>query len=370
MNRRALTSIALIAALGVSATAVAQTEPRPLERMWKRIMAELEAASASLEPKRTPPKPVKVRWGARRIAPIDLKAPVLAIAIADLDGDNKAAELVVLTTREVAVLKLVVRTYRRGNRVIHRYRWHKGARFALPGPPARIAPRDPVGALIVANVDDDPALEVLARASTRAKGVVLELKQGSLIEQSRFDGFPLCVDTRAQLAEGRNYFVANAITWPDKAERPVMPARFYSAACVNGLVDAKGRPLHAFGRVDTSGLLSVRYAVDCGRHDEACSKHPTSELSLKGVGTAWAVADVNNDGVPELITSSTSAPGARDRVSVHSGTTRLARRYARRFVGGVVGLAAGDIDGDGDRDVLAAVRLLGATSIGLWALNR
>lgn len=371
MKRGALTSIALVAALSVPALAAAKPEPKhPLETLWARIMAELEAASASLDAKRTPPKPVKVRWGARRIAPLDLKAPVLAIAIADVDGDAKASELIVLTTREVAVLSLKVQTYRRGSRVFHRYRWHKTARFSLPGPPARIAPRDPVGALVVANVDDDEALEVLVRASSRAKGIVLELQQGSLIEKSRFVGFPLCAGTRAQLAPGRNYFTAAGVTWPDQQPHPVMPRHFYSAACTEGMVDAQGRPLRAFGRVATDGQLSVRFDKRCGRRDEACDKQPSSELSLKGVGTAWTVADVNNDGVPEVVTSSTRAPGTRDVVSIHSGDTKLVRGYARAFVGGVVGLAAGDIDGDGDRDVLVAVRLLGATSISVWALNR
>ena len=60
----------------------------------------------------------------------------------------------------------------------------------------------------------------------------------------------------------------------------------------------------------------------------------------------------------------------RDRVTVYAGATKLKRTYRRNFVGGVVGIAAGDIDGDGDRDVVAVVRMLGATLVELWSLNR
>jgi len=366
--------VALAAALLlVSSMAAAQpktTAETPLDVVWARLMAELEAASASLEPKRTPPKPVKLKWRTTRIASMDLKAPVLAIAVADIDGDKKAAELIALTTRELVVMKLKVQTYRRGGRLITRRRWVEAGRHALPTKQAAIMSRTPLGALIVANVDADEGLEILARSSTLARGAVFEWKNGRLVEQSRFDGFPLCANMRGRLSTGRNYFLSSRITWPSDAPRPSMPKRFYSASCVDTLVDPVGRKLSAFGRVATNGTLFVRFSKECGRRDETCKAKPTTELRMKGVGTAWAIADVNSDGVPEVITSGTRAPGMPDRVTVYSGAERLTRKYRRRFVGGVVGIAAGDIDGDGKRDAVAVVRILGATRVGTWLLNQ
>ncbi len=370
MVGRSLTWLALTVALVVPVQAIAQPaadKTHPLEAMWQRMMAELDAASASLEPKRTPPKPVKVRWATKRVAPLRLKAPVLAVTVADVDGDNKAAELIALTTRELVVLKLNVRRYRRGGRLFTRNTWRVAARFAMSGPKATIAPRDPVGALIVANIDKDEEPEILVRSSRYAKGVALEWKNGALVELSRFDGFPLCANVRAELSSGRNYYLRNRTVWPADMKRPSMPKRYYSARCIGNMVDSQGRKLDAFGRVATNGTFFVRFTKECGRKDEECKKQPTSELRLRGVGTAWTVADIDNDGEPEVVTSWIAAPGMKDRVTVYSGGKRA---YRRSFVGGVVAVAAGDIDGDGDRDAVAVVRLLGATSVGVWTLNR
>jgi hypothetical protein len=42
--------------------------------------------------------------------------------------------------------------------------------------------------------------------------------------------------------------------------------------------------------------------------------------------------------------------------------------FRRKFTGGVAAIAAADLDGDGDLEVVAAVRLVGAARIDLWFL--
>ena len=42
---------------------------------------------------------------------------------------------------------------------------------------------------------------------------------------------------------------------------------------------------------------------------------------------------------------------------------------SKPFTGGVAGIAVGDGDGDGVAEVIAAVRLVGATRVDLWRLD-
>ena len=119
--------------------------------------------------------------------------------------------------------------------------------------------------------------------------------------------------------------------------------------------------------VDLDRVLEVR----CRRPDGSdCPPGPASARTYDGVGVAFDVADIDNDGSPEVLTSRGGAPGDRDSVSVWSRRgADVVKVYGVDFHGGVVAITAGDVDGDGDRDVVAAVRFAGSSHVSFWTLD-
>jgi hypothetical protein len=68
--------------------------------------------------------------------------------------------------------------------------------------------------------------------------------------------------------------------------------------------------------------------------------------------------------------SGAGAPGDPDAVKVIAlGTDDKKGLFRYRFNGGVAGIAVIDSDGDGAMEVIAAVRLVGATRVDLWRFN-
>jgi hypothetical protein len=320
------------------------------DRLWAGIRRQLAAAV-----KPSPPVPVPVRWGLRQLGALDLGAPVLALAILD-HGAGEPDELVVLTRREVVVLGAA------GAGPIE-----SRARFALAGAPAARQSRDPVGVLTVAA--QRGRAEILARTSDYADGVRLYLRDGALVEEARLAGFPLCPGAAAELAGGRNFFVRGSLSRIADAAGFAVREDFYAAQCRSGLVDALGHPRLAFGVVELDGDLVVQRGHVCGA-GAACDE-TIEQFAIPGCGTAFALTDVDNDGRLDVIAATAEAPGRGDRIAAFTwdGVHVLRTHQTKPFRGGVVGLAAGDLDGDGRRDVIAAVRLLGSNLVVLWALN-
>lgn len=343
-------------ALALCASPAAAGDRSFVDQVWERAVAALDEAVAARIPPLRAPVPVPVTWRARRMGTVDLQAPLLAVAGADLDGDG-TSEIVALTTRDVLLLRRV--DSRRVDIV---------ARVAMPSAPPSVRPRDPVGQLAIEARAGGPV--VLARSSGSARGIVVALREGKLVETGTFDGFPLCDRGTALLEGGRNYFAHARIVWREPTRAPTISSDFYAARCHKGMVDTNGRALESLGVLATDGTLSLRFERQCRESDAACRENPVFETSLDGVGVAFAVADVDNDGLPEVIASDDRPPGDPDRVSVYTPRgSRWQRVFEHGFSGGAAGIATGDFDGDGTVDVATAVRLVGSDRVDLWSLD-
>lgn len=342
-----MSRVALAAAMLIAGEASAG-ERTPLADLWTRVRAEIDAAVEARTPK--PPVPVKVSWQPRRLATLDLGAPLLALDGADLDGDGRA-ELVALTTAEI----VVARAGEDGELAI-------AARLALPAAPPSIRPRDPVGALWIAAGVDGPL--VRARSSEQAAGIAASWRDGQLVAIGEIVGYPLCGVGHVELAPGRNYFDAASARGLGAVMAAVPPV-FYAAACGRALVGPDGRAIDVAAAVGVDGTVTA----SCVQGDEACAAAPAWNR-VTGAGDAIAVGDLDRDGSPELAAAAAVAPGEPDRVTVWSrgkgGEPAVAREQP--MTGGVPALVVADIDGDGVGELVAAVRL--ASKVELWALNR
>lgn len=306
-----------------------------LPRLATAVRSRLDDAAAAHVVRPAPPVPVAIRWKPQRLGSLDLGAPVVAVAAADLDRDGKA-ELYLVTSREVFAIAIAGRL-------------HKLGHVAFSGEPAVPAPRDPVGTAVVEGG------AVIAAASGWAKDLRVEWNGKALTASHGQGGFSVCGD-RLSLAAGRNHFAGAG-----------GGAAVFGARCRGDLTDAAGAPLRIRAELSIAGVLDV--AVErCAPDGNACRAAATYQY--KDVGVAFEIADVDRDGAPELIASSASAPGDADAVRViplGGSTTRPV--FKKSFNGGVAGVVVADGDGDGVPEVVAVVRLAGATRVDLWRLD-
>lgn len=347
MTGRLASSAVLLAILvGPAGQAGASDEDGGLARLWRRVQAAIDDASAALAP--VPPIKVAVQWKPEKLASVDLGAPVLAIDIADLDRDG-TGELMVLTASELVLMQS------------SSGRFSEVARIDLGGDLAAIGPRDPVGTLWVEERTGQRV--VWARSSDRADAVALGYDQGVLSELARQPGFPLCADVTLDLVAGRNIFDGSGVNLAGAA----LPNTLWSLACPGDLVGPDGRALAVTGMVDATGSLRVTCQQTGG---QPCAEGPAQNRSYANRGHAFAISDFDNDGVAEVVATSDSAFGDRDRVVVMAiRDGRVTALYSRDFHAGVAAMAAGDIDGDGGRELIVAVRFAGSSRTGLWQLG-
>jgi hypothetical protein len=304
-----------------------------LAHLARAVRSRLDEAAAAHVVKLVPPIPVALRWRPQKLGSLDLGAPLVAIAAGDLDGDGKA-ELYLVTSRAVIAVGVTGRLRELG-------------RVAFTGEPAVPASRDVVGTAVV------EGNAVIAAVSAWARDLRVEWRGKTLSAKPGAGGFVVCGE-RLQLATGRNHFRDGA-------------AALFGARCRGDLTDATGAPLRIRGELSTTGALEVSVAT-CTADEGACK--PAVSYAYKDVGVAFEIADVDRDGTPDLIASSASAPGDADAVRVIAlGSPAGKPTFKKTFNGGVAGVTAADGDGDGVPEVIAAVRLAGATRVDLWRLN-
>ncbi len=324
------------------------------ERMLASADQALEEAAIAHIPPLEPPTPVKVTWKAKKLGAVDLGAPLITLVAVDFEGDGRS-EVVAVTERDVVVLAP------QGRRAIAEI-----ARAALPDVPASRQPRDPVAAATW--VPEPTTNALVVRASTVGAAAKYVLVDGKLTVSDSKDVYLFCRNVTGELVPGRDYFERE----PDD---DASPRRYFTAACQDGLVDPIGRWLSVESVLATDGQLTVTASTVCPRAGEGstdCVAERTFTIGKSGI--AFAVNDVDRDGRLEVITSAATAPGDADKVTVlslpASGTTLPKKPvFEKTFTGGVGGLVAADVDGDGDIEVIAAVRLPGAERIDLWLLD-
>jgi hypothetical protein len=319
----------------LAAVPAARADDGYLARLAAAVRSRLDAAAAAHVARPVPPAPVAIRWRPQKLGSLDLGAPVVAVAAADLDGDGKA-ELYLVTSREVTAVSIAGRV-------------HKLGHVAFTGEPALPGSRDVVGTAVVERGEGHGVAgsAVIAAVSAWTRDLRVEWNGRTLSARHGPGGFLVCGD-RMALVSGRNHFYRDG-------------AAIYGARCRRDLTDAAGAPLHI--RAD----LSI--AVErCAADGNDC--RPAGTYEYKDVGVAFEIADVDRDGTPDVIASSASAPGDADAVRVIPlGGQAGKPAFKKSFNGGVAGIIVADGDGDGVPEVVAVVRLAGATRVDLWRLD-
>ncbi len=321
------------AALGlVASPAEAAGSKDYFARLAAAARKSVDEVIAVRAPKLVPPVPVKLTWKAVRLGSLDLGAPLVALTAADLDRDGKA-ELYAVTTREVIAIGLANRKVTELGRV------------AFAGDPAVVGSRDPVGTIVVDNS------ELVASSSAWDGDMRVSWQAGKLVGQAGAPGSLVCPGERLVRVAGRNHF-----------GDPAQP--IYGVRCAE-LVDPIGALLHV-----RAVMTGTRLEVAVERCGITGGCLPVAKYDLKELGSAFEVADVDRDGRLEVIVTGAGAPGDPDAIKVITlGGDEKKGLFRKTFNGGVAGVAVGDGDGDGVAEVLAAVRLAGATRVDLWRLD-
>ena len=337
-----------VALLVGGARAWADSQPASgLETWWTEVNTVLDELAA--RHKIVPPTPVQVRWRAREIWSGALSGELVDLMAVDLGGDGKS-ELVALTADEVVVFSRTRGLFKRQMLA------------SLPLKPASLRSRDPIGSLGI--VVDEGLLTLRARSSEQAVAGIYQLESGVLRQVSEAAGYPLCHSSTIFAAPGRNYFLGETALWSEGGNPKELAEALYSVRCTRAAVDPSGRAVELLSAVSTAGELRLH----CTGNPEFCA---LVEREYQGVGDAHVIADINNDGFPDLIHSSRTSPQERDSVQVlgRDESGQPVQRYQHEFGGGIVGIAAGDFSGDRLLEVVVAERVRGTRKVTLWLLN-
>jgi len=342
VSARFVVALSLLALPSFAGAEAEPPRPPPGPDAWlhdlvRDVRKKIDAAIVARPPKLNPPKQVAVHWKLAKLGSLDLGSPLVTLTGADLDGDGKG-ELYAVTARDVIAIGV------RGKKL------EELGRVAFVGDAALPMPRDVVGS---ATVDGGV---LVASVSTFTRSLRVAWKGKTLTATVGEPGFLMCPGEVAQLAPGRNYF-GDATTG------------HYGARCRSGLVEPDGRAIRVRAQLTLGNHLEIS-VERCVAGNLGCQ--PATKHDYPAAGIAFEIADVDRDGKPELIYTGAGAPGDPDLIKVVSlGDDEKKHAKLRKSftAGGVAGVAVSDLDGDGVGDVVAAVRIVGATRVDMWRLE-
>ncbi len=350
--KRLLSAALVLCLLSAPCSLAFAADPSTSSTGLEHWLTRMQEAREALFQERAivPPVPRKLRWRPGKVWTGEVPGQLVDVVAGDLNGDGKS-EVYALTTEKIAVL-----TRARGLFDVREL-------YDLPQTPARMRSRDPIGAASIANVEGVPTLRI--RTSDQEVGGSYQMKEGVLTLVAEWQGYPLCEQSALQAAPGRNFFLGTGRSWQGsdapKLGSSLLSPSLYSARCSQHLVDPTGHPLQLLSEVDLAGTLRIQCVGDA----LICQ---SQARVVQPVGYAHLVTDVDNDGVPDVITSELSLPGQSDKVTVRTLGPEGERVLLRRDVdGGIVAFAVGDFDGDAGLGVMVAVQA--GKKVSLWLLN-
>lgn len=274
----------------------------------------------------------------------------LAMAAADLDGDGRT-ELALIGADAVSIVRLGAS--RVGVRLVQVARAHFGPEVPAAPFPTRRA--------LATAVARDRA--VVARVAGRAAPLTVSL-EGARASVSRASGpcpdgaFPIDAGC-AELSPGRDFF-DDDITRPTPAGPAPhqTPGTFY---------------VHASRTLRTREGQVVSYEAIVTPHGRLAVRAGERSVGAVGYGTALAMADLDDDGAAELLTSGAQAAGAGDQLTLLRVLPRGALHVVWRSepLAGPVWIAGhGDLDGDGLEELLAIEEPLDPRGVArLWIVR-
>ncbi len=300
-----------------------------------------------------------------------LPEPIVAAAVLDLDGD-RLYEVALVGLDSVWVGQIVKDERGVDVTVV-------GSLTLPSGPELGPLPLEPFGFAQAADFDGDGADELVAWSPTRRAAVLVGGTATGVAVRKWPGATKSCGAVRpagtAIIACGPPLAVWDAAAARSPGEASALPAlvtgevglgrytleprfRFWSIRADDRSFTTAG-PLWAWA--DTEAFVQgsrVRWTATVDAKGQLAVAGPQKALSLAGAGTAIVFADLDDDGLPELVRSTNADPDMADALIVHAlaGTGAGGERY-RAPTASVRALAAGDVDNDGRLDVLVVTPL-------------